>query len=108
MHRREAACALGLNETFVEALALAHDLGHPPFGHAGGEVLHGRMSEHGGFEHNVQGLRIVDRLERRYARFPGLNLSFELREAILKHGPTGPDAQTEEFTPPAPPLPASA
>lgn len=101
---RSAASALGLNETFVEALSLAHDLGHPPFGHAGGEVLHQRMRDHGGFEHNVQGLRIVDRLEHRYPDFPGLNLSFELREAILKHGPTGPDAQTSEFTPPAKPL----
>lgn len=101
---RSAACALGLNETFVEALALAHDLGHPPFGHAGGEVLHQKMRDHGGFEHNVQGLRIVDRLERRYPGFAGLNLTFELREAILKHGPTGPDAQTPEFSPRRPPL----
>lgn len=100
---RSVASALGLNETFVEALSLAHDLGHPPFGHAGGEVLHARMDGHGGFEHNVQGLRIVDTLERRYPDFPGLNLSFELREAILKHGPTGPDAQTDEFSPPRPP-----
>jgi dGTPase len=100
---RSVACALGVNETFVEALALAHDLGHPPFGHAGGEMLHQRMRDHGGFEHNVQGLRIVDRLERRYPGFPGLNLSFELREAILKHGPTGSDAQTAEFSPPRPP-----
>ncbi len=100
---RSVASALGLNEAFVEALSLAHDLGHPPFGHAGGEVLHGRMDGHGGFEHNVQGLRIVDTLERRYPGFPGLNLSFELREAILKHGPTGPDAETEEFSPPRPP-----
>ena len=59
--------------------------------------------EHDGFEHNVQGLRIVDRLERRYPAFPGLNLSFEIREAILKHGPTGPDARTEEFSPPRKP-----
>ncbi len=100
---RSVACALGLNETFVEALALAHDLGHPPFGHAGGEVLHARMIDHGGFEHNVQGLRIVDRLERRNPDFPGLNLTFELREAILKHGPTGPDAQAAEFVPMRPP-----
>jgi len=96
---RSVARALQLNETFVEALSLAHDLGHPPFGHAGGVVLHECMESHGGFEHNVQGLRIVDRLERRYPAFAGLNLSFELREAILKHGPTGPDAQTPEFTP---------
>ncbi len=101
---RSVACALGLNETFVEALSLAHDLGHPPFGHAGGEVLHQKMKDLGGFEHNVQGLRIVDRLERRYPGFAGLNLSFELREAILKHGPTGPDAQTNEFTPMRKPL----
>lgn len=100
---RSAALALGLNESFVEALALAHDIGHPPFGHAGGEVLHRLMKDHGGFEHNIQGLRIVDRLERRYPAFSGLNLSFELREAILKHGPTGGQAGTEEFTPFEPP-----
>jgi len=100
---RSCASALGLNEAFVEALSLAHDLGHPPFGHAGGEVLHARMDAHGGFEHNVQALRIIDTLERRYPGFPGLNLSFELREAVLKHGPTGPDAQTDEFTPMRPP-----
>jgi dGTPase len=100
---RSVAHALGLNEGFVECLSLAHDLGHPPFGHAGGEALHARMAEHGGFEHNVQGLRIVDRLEQRYPDFPGLNLTFEIREAILKHGPTGPDAKAPEFTPMRPP-----
>ncbi len=86
---RSAAAALGLNETFVEALALTHDLGHPPFGHQGGEALHAKLVDHGGFEHNVQALRIVDVLERRYPNFPGLNLTFELREGILKHGPAG-------------------
>lgn len=100
---RSVANALGLNETFVEALSLAHDLGHPPFGHAGGEVLHAKMVDHGGFEHNVQGLRIVDRLERRSPAFPGLNLSFEIREAILKHGSTGADAEAPEFHPMRPP-----
>ena len=94
---RSVANALGLNESFVEALSLAHDLGHPPFGHAGGNVLHGRMADHGGFEHNVHGLRIVDLLERRYAGFDGLNLTYEIREAILKHGPAGSDAETSEF-----------
>jgi len=94
---RSVANALGLNEHFVEALSLAHDLGHPPFGHAGGTVLHARMAGHGGFEHNVHGLRIVDLMERRYAGFEGLNLTYELREAILKHGPTGPAAESNEF-----------
>jgi dGTPase len=96
---RSVACALGLNETFVEALSLAHDLGHPPFGHAGGEILHQRMERHGGFEHNVQGLRIVDRLEHRYPGFPGINLTHELREAILKHGPGVADPLAAEFEP---------
>ncbi len=82
---RSAARALRLNEDLVEAIALAHDLGHTPFGHAGQDALHACMTGHGGFEHNLQSLRVVDRLEVRYAAFDGLNLCFETREGILKH-----------------------
>jgi dGTPase len=82
---RSVARWLGLNEDLAEAVSLAHDLGHTPFGHAGQDALNGCMREHGGFEHNVQSLRIVDQLETRYAAFPGINLSFETREGILKH-----------------------
>ncbi len=82
---RSIARALGLNEDLVEAIALAHDLGHTPFGHAGQDALHDCMDAHGGFEHNLQSLRVVDQLEERYPEFDGLNLSFETREGILKH-----------------------
>ena len=82
---RSIARMLDLNEDLVEAIALAHDLGHTPFGHAGGDALDACMREHGGFEHNLQSLRVVDRLEQRYAAFDGLNLSFETREGLLKH-----------------------
>ena len=82
---RSIARALGLNEDLVEAIALAHDLGHTPFGHAGQDALHECMAGHGGFEHNLQSLRVVDQLEERYPAFDGLNLSFETREGILKH-----------------------
>ncbi len=82
---RSVARALRLNEDLTEAVALAHDLGHTPFGHAGQDVLHECMREHGGFEHNLQSLRVVDSLEARYPAFDGLNLSFETREGILKH-----------------------
>ena len=82
---RSMARALGLNEDLVEAIALAHDLGHTPFGHAGQDALHDCMREHGGFEHNLQSLRVVDLLEQRYPVFDGLNLTFETREGILKH-----------------------
>jgi len=82
---RSAARALRLNEDLVEAIALAHDLGHTPFGHAGQDALHDCMRDHGGFEHNLQSLRVVDALEQRYPAFDGLNLSFETREGILKH-----------------------
>ena len=82
---RSIARALGLNEDLVEAIALAHDLGHTPFGHAGQDALHDCMAEHGGFEHNLQSLRVVDQLEERYPEFDGLNLCFETREGILKH-----------------------
>jgi dGTPase len=82
---RSIARALQLNEDLVEAIALAHDLGHTPFGHAGQDALHACMQGHGGFEHNLQSLRVVDRLEARYPGFDGLNLTFETREGILKH-----------------------
>ena len=82
---RSAARALRLNEDLVEAIALAHDLGHTPFGHAGQDALAACMADHGGFEHNLQSLRVVDALEVRYPDFDGLNLSFETREGILKH-----------------------
>jgi len=82
---RTIARALDLNEDLSEAIALAHDLGHTPFGHAGQDSLNKCMSEYGGFEHNLQSLRVVDLLEEKYAAFNGLNLSFETREGILKH-----------------------
>jgi dGTPase len=82
---RSIARTLRLNEDLVEAIALAHDLGHTPFGHAGQDALHACMQPHGGFEHNLQSLRVVDRLELRYPDFDGLNLTFETREGILKH-----------------------
>ncbi len=82
---RTIARLLNLNEDLVEAIALAHDLGHTPFGHAGQDALNACMREHGGFEHNLQSLRVVDLLEERYAEFDGLNLTFEAREGILKH-----------------------
>ena len=77
--------ALRLNEDLIEAIALAHDLGHTPFGHSGEDALSDFMKDHGGFDHNVQGLRVVDLLEERYLNFPGLNLSWEVREGIVKH-----------------------
>lgn len=82
---RTIAAALGLHETLTEAICLAHDLGHTPFGHAGQDALNECMRDYGGFEHNLQSLRVVDLLEERYAEFPGLNLTFETREGILKH-----------------------
>jgi dGTPase len=82
---RSIARSLGLNEDLVEAIALAHDLGHTPFGHAGQDALNDCMAAHGGFEHNLQSLRVVDQLEERYPQFDGLNLTFETREGILKH-----------------------
>jgi dGTPase len=82
---RSAAVALRLNETLTEAVSLAHDLGHTPFGHAGQDALNACMRSYGGFEHNLQSLRVVDELEERYAEFRGLNLTFECREGILKH-----------------------
>ncbi len=82
---RSIARALRLNEDLTEAIALAHDLGHTPFGHAGQDALNNCMKDYGGFEHNLQSLRVVDELEEKYADFPGLNLTFETREGILKH-----------------------
>jgi dGTPase len=82
---RSVARALDLNESLAEAICLAHDLGHTPFGHAGQDALNACMREYGGFEHNLQSLRVVDHLEERYAEFPGLNLTFETREGVLKH-----------------------
>ena len=82
---RSMARTLGLNEDLVEAIALAHDLGHTPFGHAGQDALHDCMRDWGGFEHNLQSLRVVDQLEQRYPEYDGLNLCFETREGILKH-----------------------
>lgn len=98
---KAVARRLRLNEELTEALALAHDLGHTPFGHTGEEVLNRLMSDYGGFEHNRQSLRVVDELEERYATFNGLNLSFEVREGLIKHSspydtPTG---QIDEFMP---------
>jgi dGTPase len=82
---RSVARSMGLNEDLTEAIALSHDLGHTPFGHAGQDELNDCMKAYGGFEHNLQSLRVVDWLEDSYAEFPGINLSFETREGILKH-----------------------
>ncbi len=82
---RSIARSLRINEDLVEAISLAHDLGHTPFGHAGQDMLNECMADHGGFEHNLQSLRVVDALEERYPAYDGLNLTFETREGILKH-----------------------
>ncbi len=82
---RGIARTLNLHEDLTEAIALAHDLGHTPFGHAGQDALNACMKDYGGFEHNLQSLRVIDKLEQRYAEFDGLNCTFELREGILKH-----------------------
>jgi len=82
---RTLARALGGNEILTEAICLAHDLGHPPFGHTGEHILNHLMQEHGGFDHQRQTMRIVEKLERRYPEFPGLNLSYEVREGLVKH-----------------------
>jgi len=82
---RTVARALGANEDLVEAICLAHDLGHPPFGHSGEQTLRRLMEDHGGFDHNKHSMRIVTVLERRYPDFPGLNLTWEVREGIVKH-----------------------
>src|SRR5256885_2581633 len=82
---RNIARALRLNEDLTETIALAHDLGHSPFGHKGEAVLDQLMKDHGGFEHNRQSLRVVELLEQKYPRFPGLNLTWEVREGLSKH-----------------------
>jgi len=82
---RSIARVMQLNEDLTEAISLAHDLGHTPFGHSGQDALNACMKDYGGFEHNLQSLRVVDLLEEKYADFPGLNLTFESREGILKH-----------------------
>src|ERR1700730_385209 len=94
---RTIARQLGLNEDLTEAIALAHDLGHPPFGHAGEAALNECMGAEGGFEHNRHGLRIVDHLEYRYAAFPGLNLSWEVLEALALHSKPGDAPELREF-----------
>src|SRR5499425_3083775 len=94
---RTLARALGLNEDLAEAVALAHDLGHTPFGHAGERTLDRLMQPHGGFEHNGQSLRIVETLEERYPRFRGLNLSWEVREGIVKHSTRYDRPQVAEY-----------
>ncbi len=101
---RTIARYLNLNEDLVEAIALSHDLGHPPFGHAGEEQLADLMQDSGGFNHNRHSLRVVDELERRYPEFPGLNLSWEIREAIAKHYGQLDDPDLAEFEPSLEPL----
>lgn len=100
---RTVASALGLDEDLTEALALAHDLGHPPFGHSGEQELNRQMQRFGDvFNHNIHALRIVESFEQRYARFPGLNLTFEVREGIVKHSrevEPGDGPELEEFLP---------
>jgi len=95
---RTVAHALQLDETLTEALALAHDIGHPPFAHAGEEELNRQMERFGeGFDHNIHALRIVESFEQRYARFPGLNLTFEVREGIVKHSRDFEPGERAEF-----------
>ncbi|MFH1856968.1 MAG: deoxyguanosinetriphosphate triphosphohydrolase [Candidatus Omnitrophota bacterium] len=96
---RTIARALRLNEDLVEAIALAHDIGHTPFGHSGEKALYDLMKEHGGFEHNRQGLRVVDELEERYHDFKGLNLTWEVREGIIKHTTTYDNPKPSDFDP---------
>jgi len=96
---RTIARALGLNEELAEAVALAHDLGHTPFGHAGEKVLNDLMRPHGGFDHNAQSLRTIDWIENRYPNFRGLNLSFEVREGIIKHSHFHDRPAAQEFDP---------
>jgi dGTPase len=95
---RTVARALGLNEDLTEAIALSHDLGHPPFGHAGEKALDECMADHGGFEHNRHGLRIVEVLEYRYADFPGLNLSWEVLESMALHSGRRETPEVARFT----------
>ncbi len=94
---RTISRALGLNEDLTEAIALAHDVGHTPFGHSGEDALREVMADHGGFEHNRHGLRVVDLLERQYPDFPGLNLTYEVRESIAKHRTRWDEPSAEGF-----------
>src|SRR4030042_319287 len=103
---RGIARKLGLNEELTEAIALAQDLGHTPFGHSGEEALNELMSKFGGFEHNLQSLRVVELLEERYPHFPGLNLTFETREGLAKHS-SYHDAPAEDLSEYEMPLSAS-
>src|SRR5512139_1638620 len=96
---RTVARTLGLNEELTECLVLGHDLGHPPFGHSGERVMNELMKDHGGFEHNRQTLRIMETLERRYPDFPGLNLTWEVREGIIKHQPESDAHAPAEYAP---------
>jgi dGTPase len=96
---RAIARALGANEDLIEAICLAHDLGHPPFGHSGEVALARLMKDHGGFDHNKQSLRIVTYLERRYQEFPGLNLTWEVREGIVKHESEYDIADASDYNP---------
>ncbi len=107
---RSIARALGLNEDLAEAIALAHDLGHPPFGHAGERALNERMAEYGGFDHNAQSLRILERIEKKYPQFDGLNLTHELLEGLQKHrklfdpplpSSSMPEGDTRRYTSPS-------
>ena len=96
---RTIARVLLLNEDLTEAIALAHDLGHTPFGHAGEQLLHEKMVMYGGFNHNTHGLRIVEELEERYPSFRGLNLTWEVREGIIKHATEYDTPQAAEYAP---------
>lgn len=96
---RTLAKALGANEDLVEAICLAHDLGHPAFGHSGEVILNRLMKDHGGFDHNKQSFRIVTELEKRYPEFPGLNLTWEVREGIVKHETEYDVADANDFNP---------
>ncbi len=101
---RTIARSVGLNEDLCEVLALGHDLGHTPFGHSGEEALDECLRDHGGFEHNLQSLRVVELLERRYPGFPGLNLTFEVRESIRKHARRPGSSVEAEYHPEWSPL----
>lgn len=96
---RTIARALGANEDLTEAICLVHDIGHPPFGHSGERALDQLMQDYGGFDHNKQALRIVEKLERRYPEWPGLNLTYELREGIVKHETEYDVSSAEGFEP---------
>ena len=96
---RAVSRAMRLNEDLAESIALAHDLGHTPFGHVGEKELNRLLKDHGGFEHNRQSLRIVEKLEKRYSDFEGLNLTWETREGIIKHSGTYDRPETSEYMP---------